>query len=1769
MGPDEIAAIAALAVALVALVVTSAQAVQQYFISGKLIRLCDSVVYNRMPGQGHRIWQFSQFRFRVVYSIPQIRLTPDLWLPTAMHVQSLPPEAVRLPQLSATDAKSKPPTLAGEASWVSFIRAVQSSSGESLRYTMIEGDADRCPSDLPVVPIQLSLRDVIALGIMAGMECTDFSFQAQSISMQGDAGTITSSRHPVLGTLLHFALKQKFENHGAHSLGGRIHPDWVARMMDVVTVAGQRLDSRDRKRFEEDEGTWIKASNDQSSMQDVTPVQTTASTPSSTLRQRRPIKSPSLVNGNRKASTGLPLSYPTSEPRSIKVPNTSTPIHRRAQDGDWSLELSPDAQRNGDDSQHQSPTMIKDSLGVPKNDVQNSVPWMSRIHRVFTQAVTQRHRNLLPVVEPKESSNPIAHVYAMTSHEPREKQILAIKNHSEEDEPTSTGDRSSKKSKRDQDHPHLMLTNGDTQGGPIPSSLHSPLEIIDLQHSKERSDFVMKKWQQAFQRRRRERSRGRLQQSRSKNQLLLKGIPTSDRRQSSSTQRRAIRESQELSRHPRLAIKERVPTESSVHPTQELDTVNRVNQSKEQPVMPKDRQWTRWSQRSSNEDMSLVNFSTSSSPSTGSVGSVEYWTRDENMRRRTSSSSAEEKGVDPYVSESEEDITIRRGRRRNSSLTRDQAFSKNVDSAKDSDNEHSSGGQSDSTDNDSDSEHPNQDQIEEGARISSPAEVSPRSRPRLQYRQILNQILSGSDLNDTSNLDELSVLSSSNSSLGVQHQEQDHLDTGVIMKDDDQAADAFNSGNVQKHELNGAPGPSQSLSKAGVSTSEDDKIVKPYPITRPRMPPPPPRPILRRPRERFPEDPSPVREGVAPLGLAREIPVDARWTRIDRRLVSPEALEAGNERFEKRRDHLIVLRVLTKEEIQSYVTKTQEIREARVRDRNTSPIVSEGTSESQQDKEQTMKKNFKSGQERVGVNDTHVKKAQKKKRPTWIKVHRKYLSWRTLDAFDLPWEWDSGDGDFMIIKRWVDEGDQERLYEHTRDMRERRLQSRDTVFDSGESPIHRRKFRHRIGQLDNSSDASETDDVMEEDDINRDDTSQRSGSSEASFERNRPQSPDLDEDPPIQDTSTVHGPTKVEWLLEHQGPEIDQRSIHSEVESIARVSNADSGHSPVTKSANASERKQAQPTSNTVDEKISRTDGQGTTSGSPRVQSGSFLQHGVPLQPNPTRQRVSSPKHRLLSDDQIMTYDEEKLFNHSASILKGLKKCTEHCKDVITTLQFCIDVQPDVDSSILEIFEVTNECNTSLKGLLLIIDPISNVRKISEIVTADLEVLLHGLQAGLKTIQHSFDHIDIVPMDPDERKTKWRETLSGYEDKHACSLLDNLTVAQRFQEEVTSNLKLGLYKSTESAMWKRRLARTSGYQDLRTVSTISPVENIGNTGFMGQGFKRSMFLSPSRYVQSPNRSSTRESPPRQLPRRTQRRSDSQRQKSPSMEDENMGRDLVIRGTRKRESFADDVSSSSSTLTSSETSITGEMNWFWISQIDILPGYFATPWKPLFPITTSLGAISVLLKTLERYTNTSNLLYVPDFPECKLWLQAGKTTYPSYAHNANGGVVVSGTYEPVTFNGFETTLTPIKLLGSFEAQIDPIYRPTTSSTIDSITELMYLDTWLSLSGRSREISSSPRRLLYSLPTLIQQIMQTFDLEFSSVDRASKGGGGRIVRTISNSLVLFLKEQGLRKAEQLFALVGLLRSVKVAVAVGRGVDTRGLRDVLVNDLQVWLA
>lgn len=114
-----------------------------------------------------------------------------------------------------------------------------------------------------------------------------------------------------------------------------------------------------------------------------------------------------------------------------------------------------------------------------------------------------------------------------------------------------------------------------------------------------------------------------------------------------------------------------------------------------------------------------------------------------------------------------------------------------------------------------------------------------------------------------------------------------------------------------------------------VSHNSDEKQVRVVSPPRDKKDEKPLKGILKQPRPAFPEEPNPIREGVAPHKedkKLKEAPAGAKWTKISRKVVNPEALTIGKERFEVRDDFVIVLRVLSKDEIQAYAAATQVLR---------------------------------------------------------------------------------------------------------------------------------------------------------------------------------------------------------------------------------------------------------------------------------------------------------------------------------------------------------------------------------------------------------------------------------------------------------------------------------------------------------------------------------------------------------------------------------------------------------------------------------------------------------------------------------------------------------------------------------------------------------------------------------------------------------------------------------------------------------------------------
>ncbi|KAI0844557.1 hypothetical protein F5Y00DRAFT_266476 [Daldinia vernicosa] len=78
---------------------------------------------------------------------------------------------------------------------------------------------------------------------------------------------------------------------------------------------------------------------------------------------------------------------------------------------------------------------------------------------------------------------------------------------------------------------------------------------------------------------------------------------------------------------------------------------------------------------------------------------------------------------------------------------------------------------------------------------------------------------------------------------------------------------------------------------------------------------------------------------LAPDSKGREIPLDAKWTRIPRRLVSPDVLAGAGVRYEARPDFVAVLGELSRDEVTYFAHRTAEVRAARGRRTSNTPAT--------------------------------------------------------------------------------------------------------------------------------------------------------------------------------------------------------------------------------------------------------------------------------------------------------------------------------------------------------------------------------------------------------------------------------------------------------------------------------------------------------------------------------------------------------------------------------------------------------------------------------------------------------------------------------------------------------------------------------------------------------------------------------------------------------------------------------------------------------------
>ncbi|KAK4163207.1 hypothetical protein QBC43DRAFT_320176 [Cladorrhinum sp. PSN259] len=374
--PSAIASVAALIIAILAMIIALAQAIQQYFITGQLIRICDSVVFGPMPGQGRRVWQLSQFRFRVLYSIPQISIKSSLWPVGGGLAKSYAIGRLPLPLLESAPKSigkrallANKVAIAGEASWVSFCRAIESWCGESVRMDLVEQDADRCPSDLVSAPMQVSMRDVIVMGLRAGMEITSASFEGKSVEMQGEVGTITSSKHAVLGPILHFNPRRTTgidDDVNPQHHRGFISVCWLARTWNVCSVAGRPFNRAARRTARRLDDRWISDQDHIKSSEGRSNDDTEESKRGRKKFGTRDIAVP------RRTEDDTPETYQkgSQESKNSGKGKAATAgkekrvtAHRLAQDGIWTITIPPELPETSKSKRPEQPTTQR----VPEN----------------------------------------------------------------------------------------------------------------------------------------------------------------------------------------------------------------------------------------------------------------------------------------------------------------------------------------------------------------------------------------------------------------------------------------------------------------------------------------------------------------------------------------------------------------------------------------------------------------------------------------------------------------------------------------------------------------------------------------------------------------------------------------------------------------------------------------------------------------------------------------------------------------------------------------------------------------------------------------------------------------------------------------------------------------------------------------------------------------------------------------------------------------------------------------------------------------------------------------------------------------------------------------------------------------------------------------------------------------------------------------------------------------------------------------------------------
>ncbi|KAL9023154.1 MAG: hypothetical protein Q9196_007363 [Gyalolechia fulgens] len=201
----ETAALVALIVAAVALVVASAQLVQQLLATAYVIRKCDRIVTGGLTKGGWRQWHWRQFRFTVHYQAIVFTLPQSIY--SSLGISSTVQFDQPSEEIYDRAVKTRSRRTSAQGCWVTLVQDLAVSScllpGDiSAR----DGSADRIPDDLTVASIRVDCMTVLLTCIAMGMQVFKYSPTTAEITLGGGIGSISSSIHPILGGILHYSI---------------------------------------------------------------------------------------------------------------------------------------------------------------------------------------------------------------------------------------------------------------------------------------------------------------------------------------------------------------------------------------------------------------------------------------------------------------------------------------------------------------------------------------------------------------------------------------------------------------------------------------------------------------------------------------------------------------------------------------------------------------------------------------------------------------------------------------------------------------------------------------------------------------------------------------------------------------------------------------------------------------------------------------------------------------------------------------------------------------------------------------------------------------------------------------------------------------------------------------------------------------------------------------------------------------------------------------------------------------------------------------------------------------------------------------------------------------------------------------------------------------------------------------------------------------------------------------------------------------------------